>query len=60
VVAAPALTRLIGSLLYGVRPTDVLSFVAAGLALALVALAACVAPAAQACRIAPAVALRNE
>jgi len=58
--AAPALTRMIGSLLYGVRSTDVLSFVAAALILALVALVACLVPASRACRIAPAVTLRNE
>ena len=58
--AAPALTRLIGSLLFGVRPTDLLSFAAAALALTLVAVIACLAPATRASRIAPAVALRNE
>ena len=60
VAAAPALTRFIGSLLYGVRPTDVWSFAAAGVMLALVALVACLMPAVRACGIAPSVALRNE
>ena len=58
--AVYALTRLIGTLLYGVRPTDLPSFAAAALTLVLVALAACLFPASRASRIAPAVALRNE
>jgi putative ABC transport system permease protein len=58
--ASLGLTRLIGSLLYGVTSTDLLSFAAAAVTLALVALVACLVPAARAGRIAPAVALRNE
>jgi putative ABC transport system permease protein len=60
VTAAMALTRLIGTLLYGVRPTDLASFAAAAVTLVSVALAACLLPASRASRIAPAVALRNE
>ena len=58
--AAVALTRLIGTLLYGVEPTDFPTFTAAALTLALVALIACLVPALRACRIHPAAALRNE
>jgi predicted permease len=58
--ASLALTRLIGSLLYGVTSTDTLTFAAAALVLAAVALMACLLPASRASRIAPASALRNE
>jgi predicted permease len=57
---ALALTRLIGTLLYGVTATDLLSFAAASLAMAAVAFVACLLPATRAGRIAPATALRNE
>jgi predicted permease len=60
VAAAFALTRLVSTLLYGVKPTDPLSFAAAAAALAAVALLACAVPATRATRIAPANALRNE
>jgi ABC-type antimicrobial peptide transport system permease subunit len=58
--ASFGLTRLIGSLLYGVTSTDTLTFAAAVLVLAAVALVACLLPASRAARIAPANALRNE
>ena len=60
VAGALALTRLIGTLLYGVTPRDILSFTAATLILAAVALLACLVPATRATRIDPAIALRNE
>jgi ABC-type antimicrobial peptide transport system permease subunit len=58
--AALALTRLIGTLLYGVTPSDPLTYGAAALTLAGAALIACLMPAWRAARIDPAVTLRNE
>jgi ABC-type antimicrobial peptide transport system permease subunit len=58
--AALVLTRLIATLLYGVTATDWMTFATAAATLAAVALAACLAPAFRATRIAPAIALRNE
>lgn len=60
VTAALALTRWIGSLLYGIKPSDPLTFSAAGLVLMAVALFASLVPALRATRIAPAKALRDE
>jgi predicted permease len=58
--AALGLTRLIGTLLYAVTPSDPLTYGAAALTLASAALVACLMPAARAARIDPAVTLRNE
>jgi predicted permease len=60
IIAGLLLTRLLSSLLYGVTPSDWLTFVSVTLLLLVVALTACTIPARRAMRVDPIVALRYE
>jgi predicted permease len=57
---ALGVTRVVNSLLFGVEPTDPVTFVAVGLFMLCVALVACVVPARRATRVDPLVALRMD
>lgn len=60
ILAALSLTRLMATFVYGVSPTDPVTFTAVSVLLAAVALSASYFPARQATRVDPIVALRYE
>lgn len=60
VLAALGLTRLMSAMLFGVRPTDMLTFALVSLTVCAIALLACYVPARRAMKIDPMLALRNE
>ncbi|HET7215073.1 MAG TPA: ABC transporter permease [Terriglobia bacterium] len=60
IIGALGLTRFLASLLYGIKPTDPLTFVAVSLILTAVGVLGCFIPACRAARIDPNVALRYE
>jgi putative ABC transport system permease protein len=60
IAAGLGVTRLLSSMLYGVRPTDLFTFVALSLLLTAAGLLACYIPARRATKVDPTVALRHE
>ena len=60
VAMAFGVTRLISTFLFGVKPTDPLTYAVVALSLAAIALLACYIPARRATHVAPMIALRHE
>jgi ABC-type antimicrobial peptide transport system permease subunit len=60
IAGAAALSRVMGSLLFGVSSTDLVTFISVAVLLAIIAFVACYIPARRAMRVDPLVALRYE
>ena len=58
--AAAAVTRLLSRELYGVGPTDPVTYLAVAVVMVIVTMAACAIPTYRAMRVDPSVALRQE
>ena len=59
-VGSFGVTRLLTKLLYGVSPTDSVTFIAVSLLLTAAALVACLVPAARAAKVDPVIAIRRD
>ena len=59
-LASVAVSRIMGSLLYGVSPTDIVTFALVSMLLIAIAFLACFIPAKRATKVDPMVALRYE
>jgi putative ABC transport system permease protein len=60
IAGALALTRVLASMIFGVRPTDIRTYIAVAVLLTFISLLACIVPAYRAMRVQPLNVLRDE